>query len=484
MHNFNKEGKRMKKKQLFIMFGVMAVILAVGISAVFLVGHKKETIAPKLTGLSQDEISIEPFQKLFPLEYKSYLSSEAMSSTEYSGSVPKSKFADDMEPLLPILFSGSAFATQYKEDRGHVYALKDLQDSLRVTDKTPGACLQCKSTAVPPLVSKYGESFWTASLKQEIFPAGEEMHQGSVGCSTCHKPNTMELTVTRPGFIKKMTEMGVDLSKASQKDMKNYVCAQCHVEYYFRGDNGEVTHPWNSGFKAVQGFIYYSSRALDNGFEKDYVSTISGAPMLKAQHPDYETYSQSEHAKKGVTCADCHMPKITKNGKTISSHQMTSPLHDMQGSCGKCHKDLDKKKAQVSAIQKDFKTELLDVEAQLVKAHYYVNRMITTGCSPEDIKNAQTQIRFGQWFMDFNASENSTGFHNPEGSKDNFRIAKDAINRIMSISEPALKAKGVDLKVLDSQIEQTIANVKNEPDQSKKKLFANNVWFPSQAPAK
>ncbi|MDF2557275.1 MAG: nitrite reductase [Bacillales bacterium] len=484
MHNFNKKGMNMKKKHLFIIAGVIGIILAVGVSVYFLMNQKEEIAGPKLTGLSQDEIRIEPFMKLFPNQYEGYLSSEAMANTEFSGSEPKSKFAADMEPLLPILFSGSAFSTQYLEDRGHVYALKDLDESLRVTDKSPGACLQCKSTAVPPLVSKYGEKFWTASLRQEIFPAGEEMHQGAVGCSTCHKPNTMELTVTRPGFIEKMTEIGIDLEHASQKDMKNYVCAQCHVEYYFRGDNGEVTHPWNSGFKAVEGFIYYSSRARQNGFEKDYVSNVSGAPMLKAQHPDYEMYSKSAHAKSGVTCADCHMPKMTKNGKKISSHQMTSPLHDMQGACGKCHKDLDKKKAQVSSIQGEFKTELLDVEAQLAKAHYYVNRMITTGCTPEEIKEAQTQIRFGQWFMDFNAAENSTGFHNPEGAKDNFRIAKNAIKECMSIAEPALIAKDVDLKLLDSQIEQTIANVLNEPDHTKKKLFVNNEWFPSQAPAK
>lgn len=474
----------MKKKQLIIIFGVLGIILAAGVSAYFLMNQNTEPSSPKLTGLKQDEIRLAPFKELFPLQYEGYLSSEAMANTEFSGSEPKSKFAEDMEPLLPILFSGSPFSTQYLEDRGHVYALKDLEESLRVTDKSPGACLQCKSTAVPPLVSEFGEKFWTAGLRHEIMPAGDEMHQAAVGCSTCHKPNTMELTVTRPAFIEKMTEIGVDLEHASQKDMKNYVCAQCHVEYYFNGRTGEVTHPWNSGLKAVEGFIYYSSRAQQNGFEKDYVSTISGAPMLKAQHPDYEMYSKSAHAKAGVTCADCHMPKTTKNGKKISSHQMTSPLHDLQGACGKCHKDLDKKKTQVSAIQKEFKTELLDVEAQLAKAHYYVNRMIKVGCTPEDIKEAQTQIRFGQWFMDFNAAENSTGFHNPEGAKDNFRIAKNAIKECMAIAESALVAKNVDLKALDTQIAQTISNVKNEPDHTKKKLLVNNEWFPSQVPTK
>jgi nitrite reductase (cytochrome c-552) len=473
----------MKKKQLFIIISVLIVILSAGIYAAFQFGESKETAGPKLTGLSQDEIQLKPFSTKFPLQYESYLSSQDMSSTEFSGSDPKSKFADDMEPLLPILFSGGAFSTQYKEDRGHFYALQDLTESMRVTEKTPGACLACKSTAVPPLVEELGETFWTGGLMKDVFPAGEEMHQASVGCATCHKPNTMELTVTRPSFIEKMNEIGLDIDKASHNDMRNYVCAQCHSEYYFRGDTGEVTHPWNKGFKAVEGFIYYASRALKNGFEKDFVSTVSGAPMLKAQHPDFETYSKSAHAAKGVTCADCHMPQMTKKGEKYSNHQMTSPLHDTKTACGKCHKDTDKMEVQVSTIQKDFKTELLEVEAQLAKGHYYVNRMITVGCTSDEIKEAQTQLRFGQWFMDFNAAENSTGFHNPEGAKDNFRIAKNAIKELMSIAEPALLTKKVNLKELDSQIEQTIANVKKEPIQEKKKLLVTNEWFPSQAPA-
>jgi nitrite reductase (cytochrome c-552) len=35
--------------------------------------------------------------------------------------------------------------------------------------------------------------------------------------------------------------------------------------------------------------------------------------MLKAQHPEIETYlgEGSIHAKMGLTCADCHMEKVT-----------------------------------------------------------------------------------------------------------------------------------------------------------------------------
>lgn len=40
----------------------------------------------------------------------------------------------------------------------------------------------------------------------------------------------------------------------------------------------------------------------------DFVHKETGAPLLKAQHPEFEFYSQGIHARAGVACADCHMP--------------------------------------------------------------------------------------------------------------------------------------------------------------------------------
>jgi nitrite reductase (cytochrome c-552) len=48
---------------------------------------------------------------------------------------------------------------------------------------------------------------------------------------------------------------------------------------------------------------YYDTAAF-----KDFVHKDSGANVLKAQHPEFETWSQGVHAQSGVSCADCHMP--------------------------------------------------------------------------------------------------------------------------------------------------------------------------------
>ena len=62
------------------------------------------------TGLSKDEISNEAFKELFPLQYNSYKKNEKMEDTKYNGSVKRSKYDPDKEPLLPVLFNGYGFA--------------------------------------------------------------------------------------------------------------------------------------------------------------------------------------------------------------------------------------------------------------------------------------------------------------------------------------------------------------------------------------
>jgi formate-dependent nitrite reductase cytochrome c552 subunit len=46
----------------------------------------------------------------------------------------------------------------------------------------------------------------------------------------------------------------------------------------------------------------------DSTGHRDWVHANSGAPVLKAQHPEFEMYNQGIHARSGVACADCHMP--------------------------------------------------------------------------------------------------------------------------------------------------------------------------------
>jgi nitrite reductase (cytochrome c-552) len=372
---------------------IAAILLITGCSS-----QSSTAEAKKTTGLSEGEISNEAFKKLFPLQYNSYLKNKKMEDTKYGGSINRSKFDQDKEPLLPILFNGYGFATDYNEDRGHIYALDDVRSTKRITDKSVGSCYTCKSTAVPKLIAQMGDTYWNTNF-DEIWKKGEAMGHSPIGCSDCHDPKTMDLRVTRPSFFKALKAKGVDVSNPTKNEMRSYVCGQCHVEYYFASNNSEVTFPWSKGFKPEDMYDYYSTIAKNNGFEKDYISNISGTPILKSQHPDFETFMSGPHGKAKVACADCHMPYERVDGKRkISSHWWTSPLKTMQTSCGQCHadRDLDELKSRVTEIQDTHMRALHEAQDVSTKSHYYVNKMITSGVDQDKIKQAQEDVRKGK----------------------------------------------------------------------------------------
>jgi nitrite reductase (cytochrome c-552) len=438
------------------------------------------------TGLSADEISNEAFKDLFPLQYNSYMKNEKMEDTKYGGSVKRSKYDPDKEPLLPVLFNGYGFATEYNEDRGHTYALEDIKNVKRITDKSVGSCYTCKSTAVPKMLEEMGDDYWGANFNSEIWAKGEAMGHSPIGCSDCHDPETMDLRITRPSFTKGLESQGIDVSNPTKNDMRSYVCGQCHVEYHFAANNSEVTFPWAEGFKPEEMYEYYNTIAKENGFEKDWVSNISGAPMLKAQHPEFETHASGTHGKANVSCADCHMPFERVDGKRkITSHWWTSPLKTMDTSCGQCHgdRDLDKLKERVLDIQETNFSALHEAQNISTTAHYYVNKMITSGVSQEKITQAQEYVRKGQWFWDIVAAENSSGFHNPQGSMDSLRESTVQSNNAIRLATEELVKKGVDMNELDQEIEKVKKAVQAETDNFKKKDHAVNSYFPAQQPA-
>ncbi|MDF2557186.1 MAG: nitrite reductase [Bacillales bacterium] len=445
-------------------------------------GEKEQDTKSLKTGLKPTEINNEAFKKIFPLHYASYLKNNEMEDTKYGGSKPRSKFSLDKEPLLPILFNGYAFATDYNEERGHTYSLEDITKTLRVSDKTTGSCMTCKSTASPVLIQEMGDHFWKANFRNEVLPKVDAKGHNSVGCSDCHDPVNMNLRITRPMFITAMKERGIDVTKASRNDMRSYVCGQCHVEYYFKATTNKVTFPWKNGFKAENMYQYYEDEKA-NGFMKDFAHSLSGTPILKGQHPDFEMFMEGPHAKAGVSCSDCHMEyEREDNGKKISSHFWTSPLKTMDTSCGTCHssRDMDDLKTQVIGIQTTYKEALDRAQDISTDAHYYVNKMITTGVDSTKVSSAQEQIRLGQWLWDFCAAENSTGFHNAQGSMDNLMKSTNASNKAIQIATEELVKKGVNIDTLKSEIEKAKAAVVGEKDTSKKHTFATNDYFPAQ----
>ena len=74
--------------------------------------------------------------------------------------------------------------------------------------------------------------------------------------------------------------------------MRSYVCGQCHVEYYFKGPEKTLTYPWQKGLTVEQILAYY-----DEIRHQDWTQKQTGAEVLKAQHPEFEMFSQGIHSR-------------------------------------------------------------------------------------------------------------------------------------------------------------------------------------------
>jgi len=132
--------------------------------------------------------------------------------------------------------------------------------------------------------------------------------------------------------------------------MRAFVCGQCHVEYYFKGEGKVVTYPWANGLKVEEIEAYYDKE----GFT-DWVHAETGTKMLKAQHPEFEVWNQGIHARAGVACADCHMPYERVGALKVSDHWVRSPLLNINRACQPCHAVPEKElESRVLTIQDRF----------------------------------------------------------------------------------------------------------------------------------
>lgn len=320
------------------------------------------------------------------------------------------------DPRLVVLWAGYGFSKDYNQGRGHYYAVKDVQNTLRTgapkseTDgPMPSTCMTCKSPDVPRLMNEKGVvQFYTgqwAGLGAEVV--------NPIGCADCHDNETMNLTITRPALVEAFERMGKDIKKASHQEMRSLVCAQCHVEYYFDKNVAEganyLKFPWDNGFSAEAMEEYY-----DNIEFSDWTHAMSKAPMLKAQHPGYETYMTGIHAQRGVSCADCHMPYKSEGGQKYTDHKMQSPLNNIANSCQVCHRE---EASTLMANVYDRQDKIIEnrnkLEEQLVRAHVEAKKAWDLGATESEMKDILMGIRHAQWRWDYAAASHGASFHSP-----------------------------------------------------------------------
>lgn len=369
----------------------------------------------------------------FPDHYHMYLQTVDQTRTKYGGSeahphIPTDKDPRqvvsqsrlDEDPRLKIMWAGYAFSVDFREERGHAYMLTDqLFTERQHVVKQPGTCLNCHASTYTYMKKLGNGDLMEGFAKMNQLPYFEAAKhvQHPVSCIDCHEPQTMKLRITRPAFMEGIKQAKLaegiseyDINKhATPQQMRVYVCAQCHVEYYFKGTDKRLTFPWSKGLKADNILALYE----ENG-HKDWNHKITDAPVLKAQHPEFELYSQGIHARSGVSCVDCHMPYTRVGAMKLTDHHVRSPMLNVSHSCQTCHQwPVAELKARVESIQDrtfEVRGVALDALSEYIQQLGESKDKIK---SKKDLEKAQNYQRKAQFLVDFIEAENSMGFHAP-----------------------------------------------------------------------
>jgi nitrite reductase (cytochrome c-552) len=446
-----------------LVFAAVGFLIAMLLTNIF--ERKQEAKNPylRLVEVSEETTDSKPWGMNWSRQYDGYLRTADSSRTKFGGSeaLPEEKIERD--PWLKRMFAGYAFAIDYRDRRGHAHMLFDQEQTKRVTERPqPGSCLHCHASVIPTYrrlgggdvfkgfdtlgkmdyedahaeVVKTGSANPVSGGGQQQLQHADGAHP--VGCVDCHDPKTMELRVTRPGFILGIRALAQSQEPvahiqtierwrqgnraqpydpnvdATRQEMRSFVCGQCHVEYYC-GPKTTLFFPWNEGLKVEQIERYYDNYKFPDGHRfYDWQHEETGAEVLKAQHPEFELWSQGIHARSGVACADCHMPYTREGALKVSDHWVRSPVLNIARACQVCHPYPETEiQARVDTIQNRTHdllqrsaramTDMLDTIAAAKKA----------GAAPEQLAPALALQRKAQWRIDFVAAENSMGFHAP-----------------------------------------------------------------------
>lgn len=379
----------------------------------------EEKAAESLTdkALKHEKLGVEvesanhKFAEKYPLQYNSW---KATSESTDRGS------ALAIDPRYVVLWAGYAFSKEYNKPRGHYYSVTDVRDILRTgapKDENDGpqpmACWTCKGPDVARLIEEKGERGY---FDPKWAKYGAEI-VNSIGCADCHDTKSKDfqegkpaLRIARPHVLRALETVGWKFEDLDKHGKRVAVCANCHVEYYFK-DKKDVTFPWNNGVDVGSIEKYYDERQFT-----DWTHKLSRAPMLKAQHPDFEIWAQGVHGKNGVTCIDCHMPKVKdKDGKVYTDHKIGNPFDQFDATCKTCHEQSKETlQKRVAEHKKQVKDAMIKLEDQLVKAHFEAKAAWDNGATEEEMKDILTAIRHAQWRWDYSAAGHGSHIHAPD----------------------------------------------------------------------
>jgi len=328
------------------------------------------------------------------------------------------------------------------EDKGKDYKLKESAMAGNPT------CIQCKTSdhilKWKFLGDKDPKAKWDRT--SNIVDVAKDTNN-AVGCIHCHDPHGTQPRVVRDALIQAIEKDPknnifakggkTDLNVISfrdgfrkigvmQKTDSRMMCAQCHVEYNCGGGS-----QWSDGAKVTYSDQRTNHFPLKNVLQLlkhykeldffDFKHAVTGARLIKFQHPETETYAGSVHDKAGVQCHQCHMPKAKgKDGKAFSNHGVVRPKNHIKESCLGCHpkSTVEQKLYEIEAIQNYSKGKMRKAEywlGQLIDTYVTAKRMgvVESVLTQAREKHEEAHVLWEYW-----TAENSDGFHNPEMARE------------------------------------------------------------------
>ena len=410
-------AKQLKRWQGWLLFGgSMVVVFILGLLVSSLLERRAEVVSifnNRKTPMEGIVSENSKFASDFPREYETW---KQTADTTFKSEFNSSQAVDVLaqRPNMVILWAGYSFSWDYATPRGHQHAVEDVRRTLRtgapgVTEgkqPQPGTCWTCKGPDVPRVMKEQG----LANFYKAPWSKWGDQIMNSVGCSDCHDSKTMDLKPARPALYEAWQRVGKDVNKATHQEMRSLVCAQCHTEYYFKGDGQYLTFPQDSGITVEAMEKYYDAMNY-----KDYTHALSRAPILKAQHPGYEIHQMGIHGQRGVSCADCHMPYMSKGGVKYTDHHIMSPLANIERTCQTCHRQsAETLRQNVYERQRKCNEIRNRVENELATAHIEAKFAWDKGSTEAEMKPVLDLLRKSQWRWDFAVASHGAAFHAPQ----------------------------------------------------------------------
>jgi nitrite reductase (cytochrome c-552) len=347
------------------------------------------------------------------LQYNSYVTGEDEDQTTQK---------QDEFPLLRRLLAGHPFAEDYREPRSHINMISDFVNTSRPRS---ALCMYCKSSDV---YWQWGDTITYESNAGELLD--QKIINNPITCVQCHNPHVPGLRVVQPALNDAIERMPGN-HPGKEDPLTSRVCGQCHVNYNFNPAAKGIEFPF---VKVAEMLNYVESTDIwretkTGGWEHPDAGTM----LYKVQHPETELYWDSVHHKQGVTCSDCHMPKIqADSGETYTQHWLSSPLNYPEEACGQCHSQSGEELVEnVKTLQQSTHNLMENVMTTMASA---LDNLSTARDAANVNEALLTEARESYFnahlFWEWIAAENSMGFHN-------FAEAGESLERALGYAENA-----------------------------------------------